>query len=222
MKKPLFYVLQYAWFVLGLLVLSLGIVLLVQAWLGPTPWDVLHLGLTNYLPFTFGQVMIGLGVLLVLISWLLGEKPYTGTLLNMVLIGIFVDIIMQGHLLPVPQHLAFRILYMVAGTLACGFATGVYISAKLGAGPRDSLMLALHRITGLRIGAVRTAMEVTVVVVGFLLGGHFGVGTIFFSVTIGWVTEFFLSLFRKIAQSERFSVFKERYLIKEVYGIERG
>ncbi|MEG6616530.1 YitT family protein [Peptococcaceae bacterium 1198_IL3148] len=204
MKKLIFYILQYSWLLLGLFLYGAAIVLLLQARLGLTPWDVLHQGLTQYLPFTLGQVMIGVGAILVAITWLLGVKPGIGSILNMILIGVFVDQIIIWGLFPAPEAMGYRILYLVVGVLCCGLATGVYITANLGSGPRDSLMLALHNITGWRIGPVRTVIEVTVVIVGYLLGGLLGIGTLVFSLTIGWATEFFLTFFHKIGKTEVF------------------
>lgn len=204
MKRAVFYILQYSWLITGLFILSMGIVLLIQAHLGPTPWDVLHLGLTLYLPFSLGQVLIGVGVLVVLLSWALGVKPYTGTVLNMILIGLFVDLLMKWGWFPVPGEILYRVIYLVVGIITCGMGTGIYISANLGSGPRDSLMLALHKITGWRIGVVRTILEVTVVTVGWLLGGLLGIGTLIFSLTIGWTSEFFLNLFYKINRHPAF------------------
>lgn len=151
MKKLVFYLLQYCWLMLGLFVLSIAIVLLIQAGLGPTPWDVFHLGLANHLFFTLGQVMIGVGVLLIALSWMLGVKPYTGSILNMIFIGIFVDLIMNGGWFPIFPGLLYRVIYFVSGVVLCGLGTGMYISANLGSGPRDSMMLALSGISGRRI-----------------------------------------------------------------------
>ncbi|MCF8010236.1 MAG: YitT family protein [Clostridiales bacterium] len=204
MKKIIYYLLQYSWLTLGLFVLSIGIVLLIRANLGPAPWDVFHTGITNYISLTLGQVMILAGGIIVLLSWVLGVKPYTGTVLNMTLIGFFVDYIMNQGWFIVPHLMFYCIIYMIFGIILCGAGSGIYISANLGAGPRDSLMLALCKITGQRVGVVRTILEVSVVIAGYLLGGLFGPGTIMFSLFIGWVIEFSLNLIRKLTS---YSVF---------------
>lgn len=200
MKKLLFNSLKYSWLILGLWVLSTSIVMLIQAGLGPTPWDVFHLGVSSHVPFSLGQVMIGTGVVFIALSWVLGIKPFTGSILNMMLVGIFVDIMQQWGWFPIVHSLWFKVGYFVPGVVLCGLGTGMYISAKLGSGPRDSMMLALSKISGWRIGIVRTGMEVSVVVIGVLLGGQFGVGTIIFSLSIGWVTEFFLGFFEYLIE----------------------
>lgn len=204
MRKLLFRTLQYSWFMLGLFLISVSVVLMVQAQLGPSPWDVFHLGLTNYLPFTLGQIMIGVGVVMVGISWILGVRPYVASVVNMILIGVFVDLIFSWGWFPAPQEMVYRVLYMLVGIALSGLATGIYLSAKLGSGPRDSLMVALYRITGWRLGIVRTLIEVSVVILGYLLGGLVGVGTLLVSVTIGWFTEFFLNLFQGISHKPIF------------------
>ena len=212
MKKMIFYLLWYSCFMLGLFFISMSVVLLVQAGLGPMSWEVLHLGLQNYLPLTLGQVVIATGVVVVVISWILGVKPYIGTVINALSIGPFIDLIMHWNLFPEPQMLAYRIAYLIAGIIVCGLGGALYMKTDLGYGPRDSLMIALHRITGRRIGVVRTVIEVVVVTVGWLLGGLFGPGTVVVSLTVGWSTELFLNIFDKIKASDSFINFKNSML----------
>lgn len=183
---------------IGFFLMSTGIVLLVKAGLGVTPWDVFHLGLANVLPLTFGQVMIIVGLFLVAISWFLEVKPNIGTILNMIFIGVFVDLILSWDLINNAPNLWWQTGYLAFGIVITGLATGLYISVQLGAGPRDALMLAINKRTGLRIRRVRTYMEIFVVTMGFSLGGAVGVGTLIFSVTIGYFTELFLRIFSSI------------------------
>lgn len=205
MKRAIFSILQLTWFVLGLFIFGLSVVLILEANLGLSPWDVLHNSLTKYLPFTFGQIMIGTGILCVAIAYPMGIRPKLGTLLNMILIGVFVDLIMSWSLIPQVEGYLLQILYLVVGICGCGLGTGVYITAQLGTGPRDSLMMGLHQITGRGVGVVRTIIEVTVVTIGFLLGGKIGLGTLAFSLTIGWFTQLFLALFAWYSKKEWFN-----------------
>lgn len=195
MKRPLFYMLQLSWLMLGLFIYGLSIVFIVRANLGVSPWDVLHLGLADHLPLTFGQVMIGAGFFCIALSYLMGIKPRTGTILNMIFIGVFTDLIIVWELVSGVEDYLTRALYLGVGVICCGLATGVYISADMGTGPRDSLMMGLHKITGWRIGLVRTLMELSMTLLGFLLGGPVGIGTLFFSLTIGFASELFLNFF---------------------------
>lgn len=199
---------------LGLFLISVSIVLMVQAELGPSPWDVLHLGLTNHLPITLGQAMIGVGLIAVALSWVLGVTPYIATIVNLLLIGVFCDYIFAWGWFPAPEAMALRVVYMLVGVVVSGLATAIYLSANLGSGPRDSLMIALYRITGWRISIVRTILEVSAVIGGYLLGGLVGAGTIIFSITIGIFLQFFMNIFNKACKT---SVFKKYVLsLREV------
>lgn len=195
MKKAALLALQLFWFALGLFICAFSVVLILKGNLGLGPWDVFHIGVTAYLPLTFGQVNIATGLLCVVIAYPLGIKPSFGTLLNMLLGGIFIDLILSWGLIPEAVSHYQQYLYLILGVMGCGLGTGVYITAHLGTGPRDSLMMGLHNSTGWNIGSVRTLLEVSVVGLGFLLGGKIGVGTLIFSLTIGWFTQGFLTFF---------------------------
>ena len=204
MRKAIFSLLKLAWFALGLFIFGFSVVLILEANLGLSPWDVLHISLTQYLPFTFGQIMIGTGVLCVVVAYPMGIRPKIGTILNMILIGVFVDLIMLWGLIPQANGYMQQYLYLLFGICGCGLGTGTYITAYLGTGPRDSLMMGLHRLTGRGVGTVRTLIEVTVVTLGFLLGGKIGIGTLAFSLTIGWFTQAFLTIFNWCGKQEWF------------------
>lgn len=178
---------------IGLFLFGIGISLMVRGALGTAPWDVLTLGIISHIPLSFGLVTTMISVV-VLLCWIpLRERPGVGTVLNAVLIGPCADIGLA--LFPEPGALWLRILSLAAGIVLIGFATGLYIGARFGPGPRDGLMTGLHRVTGLPIWIVRTALEVAVVVVGWLLGGIVGVGTVAFALGIGPLCQFFLRIF---------------------------
>ncbi len=165
--------------------------MLLESDLGLSPWDVLSQGIQFHTPISFGGANIVVGVLVLCVAWALGQPPWIGTVANAVLIGVFIEL-----LLAVPtiddldgQPLGVRIALLVLGLLLFGVGTGFYIGAAMGAGPRDSLMLVLSRRTGARIGVVRAAIEISVLVVGIALGGTFGVGTVAFAVLIGPIVE---------------------------------
>lgn len=177
----------------GLFLYGLGIACMVFAALGTAPWDVLTLGLITQLPLGFGTVTVAISIV-VLICWIpLRERPGLGTVLNALLIGPWAD--MSLWLLPAPETMWGRILYLITGIGLIGFASGLYIGARLGPGPRDGLMTGLHRVTGLPIWLVRTALEVVVVAAGWALGGPVGLGTVIFAVTIGPLCQVFLRWF---------------------------
>lgn len=172
---------------LGLVLYGASLALLVRAGLGAAPWDVLHQGLARHLPMSLGQAII-LVSLLVLLLWIpLREVPGLGTVSNALVIGLAADATLS--LVGPLDDLAVRGVAMVAAVLLNGVATAAYIGAQLGRGPRDGLMTGLHRRTGLSIRLVRTALEVTVVVIGLLLGGTAGLGTVLYALAIGPVTQ---------------------------------
>ena len=168
---------------LGLVLCGLGIASMVVADLGLGPWDVLHQGISSRTPIPIGTVGILVG-LLVLLGWLpLRERPGTGTVLNVIVIGVVIDLTLL--VLPVPSALWVRVVAMLAGPVLFAVGSGFYIGAGLGAGPRDGLMTGMSRRYGWAVGPVRLGIEVVVLVVGFLLGGTAGVGTLVFATTIG-------------------------------------
>lgn len=179
--------------VLGLVLYGISMALLVRGTLGVLPWDVLHQGVARHLPLTFGQVVI-LTSLAVLLLWIpLRQPPGLGTVLNAVLIGLVVDPAL--HWLQEPDGLLPQLALMVAGIVLNGVATAMYIGAQLGPGPRDGLMTGLERQTGHSIRLVRTVIEVTVVGVGWLLGGVLGVATVAYALLIGPLTQAMLPAF---------------------------
>lgn len=171
----------------GLLLYGVSLAMLVRAGLGAAPWDVLHLGLTRHLPLTLGGALILTSVLVMLLWIPLREVPGLGTVSNAIVIGLAADatLAVLGPL----EDLAVRSVVMVLAVLLNGVATAAYIGAQLGRGPRDGLMTGLHRRTGLSIRLVRTSLEVTVVVIGLLLGGTAGLGTLLYALAIGPVTQ---------------------------------
>ncbi len=179
--------------VVGLLLYGISLTLMVRGDLGLAPWDVLHSGLAAHLPFDLGVTIVLLSFV-VLLAWIpLRERPGIGTIANAVVVGLTASLALV--VLERPESLAVRAAYMLTGIVLCGVATACYIGAQLGRGPRDGLMTGLHRRTGLSLRLVRTALEVGVVVVGLLLGGHLGVGTVLFAVGIGPLTQVLLPAF---------------------------
>lgn len=176
----------------GLLFYGLGIALMVRAELGIAPWDVLAQGLQLKTGISFGALTILISIV-VLFLWIpIRQKLGFGTVANALLIGVFVEV---GFVwFPVPSHLVWSILSFALGLLLVGFATGLYIGARFGPGPRDGLMTGLHRVTGWPIWVVRTGLEVTVLIVGWLLGGNVGFGTLAFALLIGPLAGYFMPL----------------------------
>lgn len=179
---------------IGLLLYGLAAALQVRSGLGLDPWDVFHQGVARHLGLAIGTVVIIVGAA-VLLAWIpLRQRPGFGTLSNVVLIGVSLNASLMW--LPDAHLMGWRITEMLAGVLLCGVATGLYIGANLGPGPRDGLMTGLARRSGRSIRLTRTSLEVTVLVAGWLLGGTVGVGTVVFALAIGPLAQVFLPLFR--------------------------
>lgn len=177
----------------GLAIYAVSMDLMVRANLGLDPWDVFHQGVSRRVDISMGTVVVAVGVL-VLLAWIpLRQRPGFGTVCNAVLIGIVFDRVLP--LIPVTHRLDVRIPMLIAAVVLCAVATGMYVSVGWGAGPRDGLMTGLARRTGLSVRVTRTAIEVTVLACGWLLGGSVGIGTVIFAVTIGPLAQLFLRLF---------------------------
>jgi uncharacterized membrane protein YczE len=179
------------WLVVGLFLFACGIVCFLESRLGLPPWDVLHQGIAKHTPLSFGAANEVVGVIVLGIAWMLGSPPGIGTVANAVLIGAFVVVLQPLHVVHAlgDGPLAERIGVLAAGLVLFGVGSALYIGAGVGAGPRDSLMLVGSKRTGLRVGAVRAAIESTVLLVGFALGGKIGVGTVLFALLIGPAVE---------------------------------
>lgn len=179
----------------GLLLFGIAVALMARAGIGLSPWETLHQGISVQTGIPMGTVSIVLGVPILLLWIPLGARPGVGTLLNVLIIGATTNLLLP--LLPAPDGLAGQGLLFGLGMAAVAIGSGMYLSADLGAGPRDGLFTAVHRRTGWRIAHVRTGIEVGVLAAGFLLGGTVGVGTLVFALSIGHVTEWSLGVFDK-------------------------
>ena len=167
----------------GLVLYGVSMAMMVRAGLGLNPWDVFHAGVSGRVGWTFGQVTIVVGALVLLLWIPLRQWPGLGTVCNVFVIGLAVDATLC--LLSAPEGLAARVAMLVAGVVLNGLAGGLYIGSQLGPGPRDGLMTGLSARTGWSLRLVRTGIEVTVLVVGWLLGGTVGLGTVLYAVAIG-------------------------------------
>jgi uncharacterized membrane protein YczE len=174
----------------GLIAYGVSLGLMYRGDLGLAPWDVLHSGLIEHLPMTLGQAVIVMSFVVLLLWVPLREKPGLGTISNALVVGLSADATLA--LLDRPDNLLLRVALMVGGIVLCGLATAMYIGAQLGRGPRDGLMTGLARRTGRSIRLVRTGLEVAVVVVGLVLGGTLGLGTVLYALAIGPLTQLWL------------------------------
>ncbi len=190
--------------VVGLFLFALGIVLQLQSDLGLSPWDVLSQGISDQTSLSFGTANIVIAIVVLAVAWALGAQIGVGTVANALLIGLFIDGLTR--LEPIEsragQGIGALIAMLAGGIVLVSLGSGFYIGAAMGAGPRDSLMIVGARRTGVRIGIVRAAIEISVAVVGFALGGTVGIGTIAFAFGIGPAVEVVFRLLVRLGVAE--------------------
>ena len=174
----------------GLALYGWSMAMMLRGGLGLAPWDVLNEGLATRLPLSYGEITMVIGVLVLLLWIPLRQWPGLGTVSNVVVIGITVDVGLA--VLPAPEPLAARMALMVGGVVLNGLAGAAYVGSWFGAGPRDGLMTGLVTRTGRSVRLVRTSIEVVVLALGWLLGGTVGIGTVLYAVGIGPLVQFFL------------------------------
>lgn len=172
---------------LAMSLMGVGDGLLVLASLGSTPWTVLSQGIALQTGLSIGTVVAMVSVVVLLLWIPLKLRFGLGTILNIILIAIFIDLTVS--FVPAPEDLMVRIAFMVSGILVFGIGTTFYLSCKLGAGPRDGLMVGICQRYGWNVGRVRTAIEVIVCVFGALLGGTLGISTVVFALSVGWIIQ---------------------------------
>ena len=168
---------------------ALGAVMILYADLGMSSWGVFQVGIMNSLGLTFGQAsqLVGLGVLI--LGWILGFPPGFGTVMNMYFIGYFIDRIIEWGLVPTYTDPALQLAMLIGGMAMIGVASFFYLNPKLGAGPRDGLMIGLVQKLDRPVGQVRGGIEVTVTILGYLMGGPVGVGTLITAFTTGYFVQ---------------------------------
>ena len=180
----------------GLSLFGLGEGLLIVSFKGASPWSVLAQGISLNADFTIGTItlFISIGVLLLWIP--LKQKPGIGTIFNALIVALMIDVCI--NFVPTPENYIFQLLLAIVAVLTVGLGGGIYLVANLGPGPRDGLMIGLQKITNLPIAAVRAFLEISVVIVGWYLGGTVGIGTILFAFGIGPAVAFGLFLVDKV------------------------
>lgn len=196
---------------IGLFVCSVGIVMTINANLGLAPWDVLHEGLSKHINITMGQASIVIGIIFVILDIILGENLGWGTILNMIFVGIFMDILMLNNIIPIAHSVITGIIMIISGMFVLGVGCVLYIGSGIGSGPRDGMMIALHKITKKSIRLIRTIMEIGALLAGYLLGGTVGIGTIISGIGLGYIMQFSFKLFNFDT-----SKIKHRYVIDDI------
>ncbi len=164
--------------------------------LGLSPWDVFHQGVSNVVGVTIGQASIIVSIVFVIIGMMLGQKLGLGTILNMIIVGKLIDVIMAMNIIPVATNIISGIIMMIIGMLVMGFGCYLYIGCGLGCGPRDGVMIGLSKKVKKPIKYVRTSIEITVLILGYILGGNVGVGTLISAIALGYSMQSMFKLFK--------------------------
>lgn len=194
----------------GFFLLALASVFMKQANIGLGPWDALHDGTSRQTPLTYGQASMAVGLLIVVVDFLCKERLGFGTLLNIFVIGLLIDLVLEAGLIPKMSG-AFLpgLLYGFCGMVLMALGIWLYISAAMGAGPRDSLMVILTRRTGKPVGLCRATVEGVALVLGFLLGGQVGLGTVVFTLLGGPVMQVVFRLVHFDVKAVHHDTFKD-------------
>ncbi|MGI6182279.1 MAG: YczE/YyaS/YitT family protein [Agathobaculum sp.] len=179
------YMNRLAWLVLGMAVSAIGITMLLQANIGLEPWSVLQQGIAQTCGITYGTASILVGISVIAIAVLCGESFGFGTIINIILCGVFIDGLLYLGWIPQMHGMVSGLVMLLAGLELLALGTWMYMKSALGAGPRDALMVALARKTGKSVGLCRGTVEIFVILAGWLLGGQVGVGTVISAVGLG-------------------------------------
>ena len=203
--------------ILGLFLFALGIVITIKANIGYAPWEVFHVGIANTIGLSIGTVSICVGLVFVIIAKLLGEELGLGTILNMLLIGIFMDVILKINFIPTMSTLLHGVLLLIAGLFTISFGSYFYLKSAFGAGPRDSLMIALARKTKFPVGVCRSLIELLATFFGWLLGGMVGIGTVISVIGIGFCIQLVFSVLKFKATAVKHESLKDTLLRTQAF-----
>jgi len=195
----------------GLFLYALGIVVTIRANIGYAPWDAFHAGLSQKAGFSFGTASILVGIVVGALVMVLGEKIGLGSILNMVLIGIIIDVIMFTGIIPLSETYVSGIVMLLIGLFIIAVGSYYYIKSAFGAGPRDSLMVVMNRKTRIPVGICRILVELTVTIAGWALGGMVGIGTVISALAIGFFVQLVFAVFRFKPASVQHETLRQTY-----------
>lgn len=206
------YLLQLLWFYVGLLIVSAGFGLIIRAGLGAGPWDIFHLGLHQQTGLSLALAIQFTGMAIVGLNLLMRIKPTVGMLLNMLSVGPLLQFLLPY--LPQPEALLARSLLMLLGILLSGLGTALYVSAGIGTGPRDGMMIGLTRRLGLPVAVIRNGMEIVAALIGWWMGGPLGLGTILVALGSGPAVQLGMYIVGRLSQLHPFSTFVQPVALK--------
>jgi len=181
----------------GLILFGIGEGLLLVSYTGASPWSVLAQGISNYIDLSIGTITFFISLFVIFLWVFLNQKPGIGTFLNVIIIAVMIDVCL--NYVPTPESLQLKIFLVIFAVIITGIGSGIYLIANLGPGPRDGLMTGIQKKTNLPIASVRAFLEISVVTIGWYLGGTVGIGTLLFAFGIGPCVAFGLYIVNKIS-----------------------
>lgn len=190
------FVMRFLYMATGLTLYALGIVIMINTNMGYAPWEVFHVGLARTTGLSIGVASIIAGIVIVIPVTLLGEKLGFGTIVSMILPGIVIDILFYTNVVPVTENIVNGIVMLITGLFIITVGLYFYIKSAFGVGPRDNLIVVLARKTKFPIGLCRSMIELLVTVIGWLLGGMVGIGTVISVIAIGFFIQIIFKLFK--------------------------
>lgn len=208
--------LRYLKLMLGLLLCALGVVTILNSNLGLSPWDVLNQGLNKTIGITLGEANLLVGAFVVLFSIFLKQPIGSGTVINFLLVGVFIDMYIYLDIIPKGDILFKKILILIVGILIFSYGCYMYISTGLGCGPRDGLMVILTKKSTHPLWKIKTCIEIVVLGLGYILGGTIGIGTVISSLCVGPLIQYFFKL-----NSQDIKKLEHRSLISEFKFLKR-
>ncbi|MGL5415871.1 MAG: YczE/YyaS/YitT family protein [Clostridium sp.] len=196
---------------LGFVLCGSSTVFMLNSNLGLSPWDVLHEGVSKISGMTIGTASVIIGVLFLLFGVVLGQKLGLGTILNMVIVGPIIDCIIYIEIIPISTNIFTGIIMMIIGMLTMGYGCYLYIGCSLGCGPRDGVMLVLSNKTNVQIKYIRGIIEVTILILGYMLGGTVGIGTFISAIGLGYCLQLVFKIKKFDAEQIEHKSLKESF-----------
>lgn len=186
----------------GCFLVSLGTVCMLYSGLGLNPWGILHQGISIQTSLTFGQASQYLGFAIIIVTLFYKVIPGIGTIINMYFIGKFIDLIKDNSLLSTPDSLVLKFILLFLGLILMAFGIFIYLKENLGAGPKDGLMVLINKNINLDVGIIRTLMELTALILGYIMGGEFGIGTVIVALGLGPTLRYIFKVFKYNTKEE--------------------
>ena len=201
--------------IIGVILCGSSTVFMLNSNLGLLPWDVFHQGISNITKMTIGQANIAVSFAIILLSIALGEKVGIGTIVNIIVIGKIIDVINYMNIIPVSDNIFTGIVMLIIGMLVMGYGCYLYMGCGLGCGPRDSLMIGLSKKINKPVKMIKTIIEVTALIIGIILGGKFGIGTVISALGVG----VFMQIIFKLNKFDAVQT-KQKSIIESFYDIK--